>query len=79
MIVQCAMNAQGNDSAEGNDSADGSEAAQGNGGAGMENNQRNNLNSHIEALVDGMADYGVDFVLQKIAAIKNRRTSETEV
>ena len=35
--------------------------------------------TNFEALVDGMADYGVDFVLQKIAAIKNRRKSETEV
>ena len=35
-------------------------------------NQRNVLNGHIDALVDGMADFGVEFVLAKIAALKNR-------
>ena len=35
-------------------------------------NRRNVLNGHIDALVDGMADFGVEFVLAKIAALKNR-------
>ena len=35
-------------------------------------NRRNVLNGHIDALVDGMADFCVKFVLAKIAALKNR-------
>ena len=60
-----------------NDGAGGGETAQGNGGEALEHNQRNNLNIHIEASVDGMADYGVEFCLGKIAAIRNRERSET--
>ena len=59
-----------------NDGAGGGETAQGNGGEEVEHNQRNNLNINIEALVDGMADYGVEFVLGKIAAIRNGERSD---
>ena len=53
-----------------NDGAGGGETAQGNSGEEVEHNQRNNLNIHIEALVDGMVDYRVNFVVEIIAAIK---------